>query len=80
MADSMTVALILDSIKRMQWYEIIVDLPDDFSLRGKMPFDVSVSGAQAKFRILAINEDIATEKVYAFLNKLDDQSQTDTQG
>lgn len=70
----MTVSLMLDHIKRMQWFEITVDLPSGFSLQGKMPYDVSVKGAEARFRILAINEDVATEKVYAFLNKLDDEA------
>lgn len=69
------VCALLNSIKQSQWYEIEVDLPSDFTLSGTVPYAIWVhSDGRARISVLAPDEDTATERVYEWLNTLDESS------
>ncbi len=70
---TISVMRLLDDIKRSKFWEVEVDLPEHFQLRGTIPFHVWIhSDGRAKFSVLATDPDSATERVYEWLNSLDE--------
>lgn len=63
---------ILDKIKNSKFYEIDVSLEAPFKMRGNVPFEVLINDGTAKFRVLASSELEAHNKVFDYLNSLDD--------
>lgn len=70
---TVNVLALLERIKRSQWYEVEVDLPGDVQLNGAVPYSVWVhADGRARVSVLAPDEDSATERVYEWLNSLDE--------
>lgn len=66
---------LLERIKRSEWYEVEVDLPPEFRLRGTVPYAIwTHSDGRARISVLAPDEDTATERVYEWLNSQDENS------
>lgn len=63
---------ILNRIKNSKFYEIDVSLESPFKMRGNVPFEIIINDGTAKFRVLASNELEAHNKVFEYLNSLDD--------
>lgn len=69
------VLALLNSIKQSQWYEVEVDLPTDIRFTGVLPYSVWVhADGRARISVLAPDEDSATERVYEWLNSLDENT------
>lgn len=65
---------LLDAIKCSQWYDIEIDWPADIAMHGRMPFScVIYPDGRAIIHVLAPDPDSASERVYEWLNSLDDQ-------
>lgn len=65
---------LLNRIKNSSYHMVEVDLPEGFKLSGRVPFGIKINNGIAIFKVLAVDEDAATERVYEYLNELD-QSQ-----
>lgn len=65
---STDVAQLLDKIKNMKEYVVIREMPEMFVFGGVVPFNMSVRGNQATFKVLAASLEDAEEKVDAYLS------------
>lgn len=63
---------LLNRIKNSKFYEIDISLEAPFKLRNNVPFEVLINDGTAKFRVLASSELEAHNKVFDYLNSLDD--------
>ena len=72
MNDDNNVISILDRIKNSKFYEVDVSFAQPYKLPKNIPFEVLVNDGEAKFKVLAANEDEAHIKVFEYLNSIDD--------
>lgn len=63
---------ILNRIKNSKFYEIDISLEAPFKIRDNVPFEVLINDGTAKFRVLASSELEAHNKVFDYLNSIDD--------
>ena len=64
-----TINELMDRLKNLREFTITVDVPDGITLSGVIPFDMNISKNKGTFRVLAVSEEEAKERVNAFLNK-----------
>ena len=60
---------ILDKLRRLREYTIIVDLPPDFKMQGVMPFNVTVNDNKGIFVVLASNFKEAEKRVDDYIQR-----------
>lgn len=63
---------VINRVKNLKYFDITIEMPPDFELRGKMPYSFSIKNGIGTFKILAINETEAEAKLFDFLNKMDE--------
>lgn len=63
---------LLNRIKNSKFYDIDISLEAPFKLPNNVPFEVLINDGTAKFRVLASSELEAHNKVFDYLNSLDD--------
>ena len=63
---------ILNKIKTSKFYEIDISLEAPFKMRGNIPFEILINDGIARFKVLASNELEAHNKVFDYLNSLDE--------
>lgn len=71
------ISQLLNRIKNSSYHTVEVDLPEGFELSGPVPFDIEINNGTAAFKVLAVDEDTATERVYEYLNELDQGQSND---
>lgn len=57
-------------MKNIRQFIVTVDLPDEFQINGVMPFDVKIRKNKGWFKVYALTQEEAQEKVNEFINKL----------
>lgn len=57
---------IMERIKNLQEFEVVVDVPEDFQFYGVVPFDMSISGGKAFVRMVAASMEEAIEKANTY--------------
>jgi hypothetical protein len=63
------VRAIMDRIKNMEYYKIIIPLEDELEFRGPVPFDIKINkDGLAQFTILASSYDEAEKKAWDYIN------------
>ena len=60
---------LMNRLKNLKEFTIEVDVPESMSLGGVIPFDATISKNKGTFKVYALTEDEAREKVTAFLNR-----------
>ena len=63
---------ILNKIKNSKFYEIDISMEAPFKIKDNVPFEVLINDGIAKFRVLASSELEAHNKVFDYLNSIDD--------
>lgn len=59
---------VMDRIKNLQTFEVMVDVPEDFQFYGVVPFDMSISGGKAFVTLVAANIQEAVDRVNQFFS------------
>jgi len=59
---------VIDKIKAMQYYDIEVSIEKPFNLPKNMPFKLEMKDGEAIFKVLALSEHDAYEKIFTWLN------------
>lgn len=59
---------VMDRIKNLQTFEVMVDVPEDFQFYGVVPFDISISGGKAFVTLVAANIQEAVDRVNQFFS------------
>jgi hypothetical protein len=60
---------LLNSISKMEYHEITVELYEPLEFRGVVPFDMTIVGDIATFKVLASSFEDANDKVQTFLGR-----------
>jgi len=63
---------LFDKIKNSKFYEIDISLEAPFKMCGNIPFEILINDGIARFKVLASNELEAHNKVFDYLNSIDD--------
>lgn len=66
---SQTINQVMNRIKNLREFTITVDIPEGIRLSGVVPFDTSISENKGTFKVYALTEEEATQKVSEFLNR-----------
>ena len=61
---------VIERMKNLRQFTVEVDLPEDFELKGVMPFDVSVKKNKGWFKVYALTLEEATDKVNEFVQSM----------
>jgi hypothetical protein len=64
-----TIGELMDRIKNLREFTITVEVPEGMRLSGVMPFNATISQNTGTFRVYALTEDEAKQKVSEFLNR-----------
>jgi hypothetical protein len=60
---------LMDRIKEMQYYKVLIPLEDDLEFRGPVPFDIKITKDKiAQFTILASSYEDAEQKAWRYIN------------
>ena len=60
---------LMDRIKNMQYYQVVIPLEEDIEFNGPVPFDIKINKDKiAQFNILASNYEEAERKAWDFIN------------
>lgn len=59
---------IMDRIKSLQTFEVMVDVPEDFQFYGVVPFDMTISGGKAFVTLVAANIQEAVDRVNQYFS------------
>jgi hypothetical protein len=65
---TMNIEKVMDRIKNLQEFEVMVQVPEDFTFAGPVPYDMHVSGDVAFVKIVAANIDEATKMAHDYFN------------
>lgn len=65
-----TVETVIHRMKNIRLFTVEVDLPDNFELHGIMPFDVKIKKNKGWFKIYALSQEEAQQKVDEFVSNL----------
>jgi hypothetical protein len=66
---SMTVEDLMQRVKSLQEFTVETDLPDNFQMNGKIPYDIKIKGNKAFVKVYAADLQEAQNKVYEYLFK-----------
>ena len=64
-----TINDLMDRLKKLKEFTVAVDIPDGLTFNGVIPFDTRIEGTKGIFKVLAISQEEADEKVFEFLHK-----------
>lgn len=64
-----TINELMDRLKSLREFTVEIDIPNGLMLNGVVPFDAKIDGTKGIFKVLALTQDEADEKVFEFLNK-----------
>jgi hypothetical protein len=64
----MKIEQVMERIKNLQEFEVMVQVPDDFNFMGPVPYDIHISGSTAFVKIVAANIDEATKLAHDYFN------------
>ena len=59
---------VLNRIKKLQEWEVVVKVPDDFQFYGVVPYDINISNGIAFVKVVAASLDEATMKAKNYFN------------
>lgn len=59
---------VMKRIKTLQVYNIERDLPEDFNLSGKVPYDIKITEDKIFLKVYAISLDEANQRVDEYLS------------
>ena len=59
---------LLDRVKKMEWYEVTTDLPEEFRFGGPVPYDLFIEDGKITAKILAYSTQDATDKLLEYLD------------
>lgn len=60
---------LMDRIKNMQYYKVVIPLEEDIEFNGPVPFDIKINKDKiAQFNILASTYEEAEQKAWDFIN------------
>jgi len=62
------VSQVLNRIKKLQEWEVVVKVPDEFEFYGRVPYDITISNGIAFVKVLAASLDEATMKAKNYFN------------
>jgi len=57
--------------KNLQEFTVTTELPNDFSFRGVIPFDMQITGSILEARVWAVDFDEAVHRLNEFLQNTD---------
>lgn len=57
---------ILNRIKNLELFEVVITVPENFEFRGTVPYDMRIVGDQAYVKVYALNDEEAAGKVYVY--------------
>jgi hypothetical protein len=66
---SETINEIMDRVKSLREFTIVIDIPDGTTFGGVIPFDVTISKKKGTFKVYAASLQEAEDKVNKFLNR-----------
>lgn len=64
-----TIEQVIDRLKNLKEFTIAVDVPEGIRFGGVVPFDATISKNKGTFKVFALTEDEARQKVNEFLNR-----------
>lgn len=59
----------MDRVKSLRKFTIQSEIPDNFEMRGTIPFDMKISNGIGTFTVYAASQEEAVSKVDEYLNK-----------
>lgn len=76
MTTSDDVSRVLNRIKKLQEWEVVVKVPDDFQFYGVVPYDINISNGIAFVRVLAETIEEAVTKANKYFDGPQEEDQT----
>ena len=76
MTTSEEVARVLNRIKKLQEWEVVVKVPEDFQFYGKVPYDINISNGIAFVKVVAASLEEATMKAKHYFDGPQEEDQT----
>lgn len=76
MATNDDVSRVLNRIKKLQEWEVVVKVPDDFEFYGRVPYDITISNGIAFVKVLAATLEEATMKAKNYFDGPQEEDQT----
>jgi len=67
---------VLNRIKNLQEWEVVVKVPDDFQFYGVVPYDINISSGIAFVKVIAASLEEATTKAKKYFNGPQEENQT----
>lgn len=64
----MNIDRVMERIKNLQEFEVMVQVPDDFNFMGPVPYDIHIVGSTAFVKLVAANIDEATKMAHDYFN------------
>jgi hypothetical protein len=68
MATNDELSQVLNRIKNLQEWEVVVKVPDDFQFYGVVPYDINISNGIAFVKVIAASLEEATTKAKNYFN------------
>ena len=66
---AITIESLMQRVKSLQEFTIETDLPEDFHMSGKVPYDIKIIENKAFVKVYAADLEEAQNKVYEYLFK-----------
>lgn len=60
---------LMSRIKNLKQFTVTMEVPEEFSFNGVIPYDMTISENVAIVRLVAVDEKEANEKVYEYFFK-----------
>lgn len=64
----MDAADVINRVKKLQEFTVVLDLPEDFMFNGRVPFDLRIDSEKIQAKVLAETREEAVRRVYAYFN------------
>lgn len=62
-----TIDIIMNRLKNLNEFEVTKDIPEGFSFNGTVPFDVKIKGSIGTFKVLAVDNTEAEQKITKYI-------------
>ena len=63
-----TFDVVMDRIKNLKLFEVMVDVPEGFQFYGAVPFDMSITGGKAFVKVVAVDIKEAVDRVNEYFS------------
>jgi hypothetical protein len=67
---------VLNRIKKLQEWEVVVKVPEDFQFYGVVPYDINITNGIAFVKVIAATLEEATMKAKNYFNGPQEEDQT----